>query len=113
MVLKEKVLQLAEEGNDNKVYFITLGAVDRDGKPYDVPSLYDLLTAEELAETGVVPLHVQDLAKYYTDHRDSNDKDVEFLDVYDLVDFFIKRNEDSHIIIDEFPIFQVTEGKSY
>ena len=32
LVPKEKVFQLAEQGNNNKIYHITLDAVDRYGK---------------------------------------------------------------------------------
>ena len=32
LIAQKMVFKLAEEGNDNKIYYITLGAVDRYGK---------------------------------------------------------------------------------
>ena len=123
---KEKSFQLAGEDNDDKIYFITLGAVDVNGKPYDVPSVYDLLTSIEMEGKGVTPLHVHDLLQFYAEHNNTEEsnsstreeasaehntanesdslRDFKDTNVYKLVDFFIKHHVDSHIVIDEFPI---------
>ena len=135
LVSKEKAFQLAGEDNDDKIYFITLGAVDVNGKPYDVPSVYDLLTSIEMEGKGVTPLHVHDLVRFYAEHETTEEansstreasaehntanetdssRETKDTNVYKLVDFFIKHHLDSHIIIDEFPILkgQTTKGNT-
>ena len=82
-------------------------------KPYDIPSLYDLITAIGMEGTGVVSWNVQDFVKFYAEHKYPKDKGVKVANEYDLVDIFIKRNSDSNFLIDEFPILLVKKGKWY
>ena len=102
MVCKEKCFQLSKTDNGRETFYISLGAADDTGIPFEYPSIFDLLTAEEMKHTDVHPINVHDLVEFCANQdptKYSNESHV-----YDLLECFIEQNTGANIIMDEFPI---------
>lgn len=105
-----------EEGDKldggKKVYFLSLIAADRFGKPINKTYVYDLVSDRyDLPHTGdgmsPIFMDVPRLIKYYKENRSFRERAQGAFrppSVYDLAKFFIAKNPDSHYFLDECPI---------
>ena len=84
-------------------------ASDVNGKPEKTRYIFDLLTKwfdlnRFLRPTSPTPRDVKGLETFYEQHKTAEDS--YYPDVYQLAEFYIKKNPNSHFIFDEVPIIQ-------
>ena len=108
VLCKEKATQLANSEDTRPVYFITLAGSDARGKPDSKPYYFDMTTKWEFQDTSVVVKDVPDLVREY--EQDNPTHACQELTVYDLVAWFVKKNPDSHLIMDEVPLLADASG---
>ena len=81
-------------------------SVDERGEVDDDEHIFDVLTKDyDFIDTDVKVLSAQDLLKFYNNNQDTKLL-TQHVDIYNLVQFFMKNNPDGHFIIDECPVLK-------
>ena len=90
------------------IYFISLvasdaGEVAGKGIPRKAFYIFDVKSEMELKKHGITFLSCQDLLEYYKEQTGTKGEGI---NVYDLVNFYIKRNPNGYYFLDEVPVTQ-------
>ena len=93
----------ADEGSQKKrkVFYISLLAADKKGRPRNAYFTFDLMSKLDMKNTEVKVLDVHDLIEEYKKHH--NGQIGEDITVYELVDDLIDHNLDGDFFLDECP----------
>ena len=84
------------------VFMISMVGVDKYGFVDEHEHIYDIYTkAYDFCGYEVQVKSAQDLLKYYQ----SKTGDTKKVDIYFLVEFFVKNHPNGHFILDECPLF--------
>ena len=100
-----------EENHQNKkrVFYISLLAADRKGRPRNDYFTFDIMSKIDLENTEVKVLDVHDLVEEYKRHH--NGKIGKDITVYKLVDDLVDHNPDDSFFVDECPFEADNGGK--
>ena len=107
---KKKAREEGETGK--KVYFISLVAANRCGKPDNRRHVYDIISGDyDLKDTGdatsPIFIDVPQLIEYHDKNQGLGAKALGIFKantVYDLATFFVANNPEAHFVLDEVPI---------
>ena len=116
LISKERCIQTSEKerleediGSKNKanpVFFISLVGVDELGMVEKHEYIFDIYTKMyDFQESYVKVVSAQDLWTFY----ESKNKGADQLkvDIYYLVEYFVKHHSDGHFVLDECPFLEV------
>ena len=110
--MAQKIDGDSEEFNENRlIYFISLvgsdaGGFMAKGIPRQAFYIFDVKSEMELQKYGIIFLSCQDLVEYHKKQTGRNREDINVINVYDLVKFYVKRNPNGYYFLDEVPILQ-------
>ena len=86
------------------VFFLSLVGVDIRGKVDDHESIFDIYSKIfEFLTCDVTFKSAQDLKAYYDSQNNVSDSDEQKVDIYTLVEYFVKNHPDAHYVLDEVP----------
>jgi len=91
------------------VFFLSLVGVDIWGKVDDHESIFDIYSKTfEFLTSDVKFKSSQDLKSYYDSQNNVSDShsDQQKLDIYTLVEYFVKHHPDAHYVLDEVPFLR-------
>ena len=112
MVCKKKAIQIDSDGSNHKpVFYISLLASDRKGKPRPFRHVFDFCTKTcDFKQTNVKAIDVQDLCHHYRHTTKYKRSDV---NVYELALHYMRDCPDAHYILDEVPILVNKASKKF
>ena len=94
----------------NPVFFISMVGVDRNGIVDDHQHIFDVYSKlYDFLGINVQIKSAQDLWSFYEDRNKGVDR-ME-INVYELVEFFVRHHPDGHFILDECPFIVVVSGE--
>ena len=116
LICKEKAILTAdkEEEEENmgskpqadQVFFLSLVGVDEYGKVEEDEHIFDIYTKHyDFNESDVDVKSAQDLWEFYEKHNSGSSKRK--VDIYQLVENFVKHHPRAHFILDECPFLSV------
>ena len=121
---KEKSVQMAEKertalelglkAKADPVYYISMVGADENGIVYEHEHIFDMYTKEyDFVGSNVRVISAQDLWKFYASKNKGmklfniftlvEEAKREKVDIYFLVEFFIKHHRNGHFVLDECP----------
>ena len=112
--LDELKKELLDAVKKSKVYFLSLvgtnaGEFMGKGIPRSSFYWYDIKTGMELKDHGINFLSAQDLKNFH-EHQEkkngSSDGSSKQLNIYELVQYFMKYNQDGYYFLDEVPLIK-------
>ena len=113
VISKEQAIRKASEDKSKPVYYISMVASDRRGKPEKRRYIFDILTEwfdlKTHKNTTAIPRDVTYLMNFYKNYRTAQDSSDP--NVYEMAEFYIKRNPNAHFIFDEVPILPFYYGR--
>ena len=84
--------------------------VDEGGTADDHKYIFDIFTKEyDFLGSDIQVISAQDLWRFYQDRNKGADKKK--VNIYQLVDFFVRHHPFAHYILDECPFLRVGSGK--
>ena len=97
-----------DNNEDRPIFFISLVGSDagdymRKGIPRKAFYIFDVKSEVELEKHKIKFMSCQDLLEYYQKETGMNG---EKMNVYELVQFFIKKNPNGHYLFDEVPLIK-------
>ena len=93
-----------QPGNNQDVYYISLLAVDKFGKPVNEYFTFDEASKLDLKDTGVKVLDVHDLKiQYKQRHPELDEKALKSIPVYELVEDLVDEHPKASYFVDECP----------
>ena len=117
LVCKEKCIQTTEKERNAKeqglkrkadpVFFISMVGVDIFGIVDKYEHLFDIYTrAYDLVESDVHVITAQDLWNFYKRKHWYKWNKRRNVDIYELVEFFIRHHPNGHFVLDECPFLR-------
>ena len=105
MLLKEKATQRASRDKQADVYYITLANTSDDGRPLVDQDMFSVATKMEMQDQNVHVMDAWDLFEFFQNENPSSYIDSSEVNLFDLLQHFIKKKPKSDIFIDEAPFF--------
>ena len=105
LLCKEGAIRMTKQaGYNHDVYYISLLAVDRLGKPKDEYFTFDEASKLDLKDTNVIVLDVHQLQRRYLQrHPEVSDEALKMMTVYELAEDLIDADPMASYFFDECP----------